>query len=114
MINIVLEGKYKGKRVMGGSGYVVITTGLFKSIKLNKDTVLSSEVITDEHAKSAASGVARGIVGGALLGPIGLLGGALSAKNKSEYHLAIKWQDGETSLLKVDGKVYRNLTRLLF
>lgn len=114
MKNIVLEGKYKGKKIMGGTGYVVIPTGVFKSVKLNKETVKKSEVITDEHAKSAASGVARGIVGGALLGPVGLIGGALSAKDKSIYHIAIEWQDGETSLLKVDGNVYRNLTRLLF
>jgi hypothetical protein len=44
--------------------------------------VKSYELITDEHRKSAASGVARGIVGGALLGPVGMLAGGYLLKAK--------------------------------
>ena len=114
MKNIVIEGKYKGKRIVSGSNFVVIATGFFKSVKLTPDTVKDYEVITDEHRKSAGSGIARGIVGGALLGPVGLIGGALSGKNKSEYHVAIEWMDGERSLINIDGKTYKALTRKLF
>lgn len=48
-------------------------------------TIESYELITDEHRKSAKSGIARGLVGGALLGPVGMLAGGMSAKSKGIY-----------------------------
>ena len=53
----------------------------------------SYEVITEEHRKSAASGAARGLTGGALLGPAGILAGGLSAENKGTYQIAIQFEE---------------------
>jgi uncharacterized YccA/Bax inhibitor family protein len=36
-----------------------------------------------------------GAVGGALLGPMGMLGGALLAKNKGAYQIALQFKDGK-------------------
>ncbi len=83
------------------------------NIFINKDTVESYELITDEHRKSASSGVARGLVGGALLGPVGLLAG-LSAKNKGIYQVAIAFKNGRQSLVEVDDKIYKSLIKVLF
>jgi len=80
--NKVIAGDYTGMVVGAAALTPYIITGFVKSFNLDKQTVESYEVITDEHRKIAASGVARGIVGGVLLGPVGMLAGGLSAKSK--------------------------------
>lgn len=70
-------------------------------------------MITDDQRKSAASGIARGAIGAALLGPVGLLAG-LSAKNKGTYNVAIKFKDGKNSLVEIDDKVYKTLVKVMF
>jgi len=112
--NAVVAGDYLGKQIMTTLGMVQIITGFGKGIMLNKTTVSSYEVITDEHRKSAASGVARGLVGGALLGPVGLLAGGLSAKNKGIYQVAIQFTDEKQSLVEIDDKIYKALIRACF
>jgi len=112
--NAVVAGDYLGKQIMTTLGTVQIITGFGKGIMLNKTTVSSYEVITDEHRKSAASGVARGLVGGALLGPVGLLAGGLSAKNKGIYQVAIQFTDEKQSLVEIDDKIYKALIRACF
>ncbi len=114
MANKVIAGDYQGKVITYAAGDIIITTSLFKSVKLDKSTVQSYEVITEEHRKSAASGIARGLVGGALLGPVGMLAGGLSAKNKGTYQIAIQFKDGKKSLIEVDDKIYKTLIKKLF
>ena len=43
----------------------------------------------------------RGAVGGALLGPVGMLGGALSGKNKSETTFTIVYKDSSREVKTV-------------
>jgi hypothetical protein len=116
--NLVIAGEYEGKGIviLKNKATLVISMKFLKAekIELNKNTVESYEVITDEHMKSAASGIARGIVGGALLGPVGLLAGGLSAKNKGIYTLAIQFKDGKQSLMEVDDKIYKNIVQNCF
>lgn len=113
MISYVVAGEYPGWEVKAGFGGVILAKG-FKKVKLNKDTVESYELITDEHRKSAASGVARGIVGGAILGPVGMIAGGLSAKDKGTYQVAVQFKDGTKSLLKIDKLIYDRLIQDLF
>lgn len=112
--NAVIAGDYNGKLLSCTSGRVFISLGFLKSLELHKKTVESVELITDEHRKSAASGVARGLVGGALLGPVGMLAGGLSAKNKGIYQVAVQFTDGKKSLLEVDDKIYKALIKGTF
>lgn len=112
--NKVIAGDYEGKVVGRGGSIAFISIGLIKSIDLNKKNVASYELITDEHKKSAASGVARGLVGGALLGPVGMLAGGISAKNKGIYQVAIEFTDGKRSLLEVDDKIYNAIVKGCF
>ena len=112
--NAVIAGDYQGKLLSCTSGRIFISLGFLKSLELNKPTIDSMELITDEHRKSAASGVARGLVGGALLGPVGMLAGGLSAKNKGIYQVAIQFKDGRRSLIEVDDKIYNALIRCTF
>lgn len=112
--NKVIAGAYEGKAVGASFGQCYITVGFAKNLYLNKDTVDDYEVITDEQRKSAASGVARGLVGGVLLGPVGMLAGGLSAKNKGTYDIAIQFKDGQKSLIEVDDKIYKAIMKALF
>ena len=115
--NKVIAGDYTGKNVMEpslGLKHPYISESLFKSVDLCSQTVASYEVVTDEHRKSAASGVGRGLVGGAILGPVGLLAGALSAKNKSIYTVAIQFHDGRKSLIEINERIYKALVKSCF
>ncbi|WNN74323.1 hypothetical protein RKS58_13040 [Lysinibacillus capsici] len=117
--NKVLAGDYEGKNIMiGQQGFfskeeVFLFTGFTKKFPLNKETVASYELITEEHRKSAVSGVTRGLVGGALLGPVGLLAG-LSAKNKGTHTLVLEFVDGKKSLIEVNEKIYKLFIQKMF
>lgn len=114
MSNRVVAGTHAGRSVSCTFGIVTIQVSLTKLINLDKSTIASYEVITEEHRKSAASGIARGLVGGALLGPVGMLAGGLSAKNKGTYQLAVQYKDGGKSLLEIDEKIYKTLVKNMF
>ena len=115
MANTVIAGEYINEPIAIFSKKVKICTGFFgKGIFLDKETVEAYELITDDHRKSASSGIVRGIVGGALLGPVGLIGGALSAKNKGIYQVAIQFKDGKRSLIEIDDKLYKLLIQTMF
>ena len=112
--NKVIAGDYEGKGVGAGFGQCYIVVGFGKNLYLNKDIIEAYEVISDDHRKSAASGVARGLVGGALLGPVGLLAGGLSAKNKGTYNIVLQFKDGKKSLIEVDDKIYKAIMKIMF
>ncbi|KYG90781.1 hypothetical protein A0U40_18070 [[Bacillus] sp. KCTC 13219] len=117
--NKVIAGDYEGKNIMiaqksfFSKQEVFLLTSLTKKFPLNKETVESYELITEEHRKSAVSGVSRGLVGGVLLGPVGLLAG-LSAKNKGTHTLAIAFHDGKKSLIEVNEKIYKMFIQQMF
>lgn len=111
--NKVIAGDYKNYNVVTSFGGASL--GYFLNIvQLSRKNVESFELITDEHRKSAASGIGRGLVGGVLLGPVGMLGGALSAKNKGIYQMAIMFKDGKRSLLELDDKTYKGVMKAVF
>lgn len=113
MVSYVLAGDYSGWLVKPGSGGLVLTKG-FKKVKLNKETVKAHEVVTEEHRKSAASGIARGLLGGAVFGGVGAVAGLLSAKEKGTYHVAVEFKDGLRSLIQIDETQMKLLTQTLF
>lgn len=90
-----------------GKPYISISFG--KKLYINKDTVSAYELVTDDTRKSAASGIARGLVGGALLGPVGMLAGGMSAKNKKTFTLILQFADGEKSLIEVEEIIYKSI-----
>nr|DAP48498.1 MAG TPA: hypothetical protein [Caudoviricetes sp.] len=111
--NKVIAGDYKGgsvKSVLGILSISAFPTG----VNLDKNTVDDYQLVTDDVRKSASSGVARGIVGGVLLGPVGMLAGGLSAKNKGVYTVAVQFKDGKKSLLELDDKLYKKLVQKIF
>jgi hypothetical protein len=110
--NKVIAGDYEGKRISSNFGIVAISNG-FKNVLLNKDSIEGYEVMDESHSKSAVSAVGRGLVGGFLLGPVGLLAG-LSAKTKGVHIVALQFKDSKKSLVEVDEKIYKNLIKSCF
>lgn len=111
--NKVIAGEYMGSFVMG-----FVTPGIYPNpkqppIELTKHTIASYEIITEEHRKSAASGITRGLVGGALLGPVGLLA-SLTAKSKGKHTIAIEFKDGRKSLIEINEKIYQAFIQRMF
>lgn len=123
MICKVIAGDYEGKIVQG---YHIKGRGSFHCIPLGKgfhawseyvvleDDIAKYEVIDEDIRKSAASGVARGLVGGALLGPVGMLAGGLSAKSKGKYQIAVEFKDGKRSLIEADKQLYNAIVKMCF
>lgn len=112
--NKVIAGDYEGSQIDISFGTVSIKAGFLSGITVDRNTVKTYELITDEHRKSAASGVARGLVGGALLGPVGMLAGGLTAKSKDIYQIAMEFTDGKRSLIEVDDKIYKAIVKKCF
>ena len=112
--NMVIEGDYKNKAVMAPTGKPYISTGFMKKLYLNKETVDTYEVLNSESQKSMSSGIMRGLIGGAMLGPVGALAGGVSAKNKNTYLVAVQFKDGKRSLLELEGVLYQALVQKLF
>ena len=113
--NAVIAGDYIGKGIAIVGGIPNILNGFSASnyVMIDKYAIDVYDVITEDITKSASSGIARGAIGAALLGPVGLLAG-LSAKNKGVYTIAIKFKDGKNSLIEVDEKIYKALVKACF
>jgi hypothetical protein len=112
--NKVIAGDYEGRPVKSILGTIHIATLDLKPRIIDKTTVESYELVTDEHRKSAASGATRGLVGSLLLGAPGLIAGALSAKSKGIYTIAIQFKDGKRSMIEVDDKIYKSIIKKCF
>lgn len=117
--NQVIAGDFSGGKVKASGRLLGIDVG--GVIYLDGTSVERFEVLTEDHFKSAASGVARGLVGGALLGPVGMLAGAVSAKNKGIYQVAVQFREerkaaysGKRSLLELDETLYKVLLKNCF
>ena len=109
MANQVKSGKYSGCLIALRGRKSNIFLSLVKKVPITQETVEYYQVVTEEVRKSAASGAARGLVGGALLGPVGMLAGGMSAKSKGTYRVVIQWRTGEKSLLELDQPNYNAL-----
>ena len=112
--NKVIAGDYKNKNVVLSMTGKAMIKGVFTKVKIDKKNVDAYEVVKDEHRKSAISGVGRGLVGNFLLGGVGLVAGALSAKSKGIYAVAIQFKNGKQSLLEVDDKIYDAILKKCF
>lgn len=108
--NKVIAGWREGQTIMGLLGSLSID-GV---VQINRTTVENYELVADEQRKSASSGVARGLVGGALLGPVGMIAGGVSAKNKGIYTVAVYFRNGQRSLIEMDDKCYKLLIKNCF
>ena len=69
--NAVIAGDFMGKKVSVSFGKVSMDVGGLSALELNSRTVAGYSVVDETHKTSMASGVMRGMVGGALFGGAG-------------------------------------------
>ena len=112
--NAVIAGDYVGKKVNLSFGRVQLDMGLMPAITLDRSTVADYSVLDESQKTSMYSGVMRGLVGSAILGPAGLVAGAVTAKQKGIYQIAIQLKEdpqwvasGKRFLIEVDDKIYK-------
>lgn len=106
-INYVMEGKYKNRKILGGSSLRIDV----ELCPLNK-RYISSYTVIDETNKDQYS-FWKGALGVALLGGVGAVAG-IGGKKKKEYLIAIEWIEGEKSLICIDEEYYKVFVRSMF
>lgn len=103
--NRVISGKYENTSLY--------TFGEWR-LPINSKTIDHYEVLDQESAKSMSSAITRGIVGRALLGPVGVAA-AVTAKSKNIWTVVVYYKDSdEKSMLEMDDKTYRLFLKQMF
>ncbi|KQQ36723.1 hypothetical protein ASG19_10005 [Rhizobium sp. Leaf306] len=78
------------------------------------DEVVSIHVVTEQNSTSILKKAGWGLIGSAVLGPVGLLAGVLGGGNRHEKIVAIEFADGKRALLQCGAKSYGDIMRLSF
>jgi len=113
--NRVISGAYIGYKINAFLGELVLSNlSSTKSISINKNNVSSIELVDSSKQRDTGSTIARGLVGGILLGPAGIVGGALLGKSNEINLLSINFKDGKKSLIEVDNKIYKEILKRLY
>lgn len=107
----VLDGKYKGWLIVPrrrfwlfGEERLVIAK-FPSSLPLTPKTIKGWQALSESGDKDAMSMAGRALVGSFLLGPLGLLGGAATAKSKGTA-VAIEFRNGKKSLVQLDPEMF--------
>lgn len=119
MTNYVVAGDYKGiikrKGIMNVSLWIdenkFVASGKYY---INKDTVESYEIIDSEEKLKMSSALIRGAAGAAIMGPLGALVGASSAKKKKDTVVSIHFKNGKKALVVLDNMYLDDLRTILY
>lgn len=107
--NKVMGNDYRGWTFEVINGQPVIVDGTRKKgIILNKDTVESVQIVSEEQKKNLGKTIGLGIVGGIAVGPLGLLAGALGGSRKEICFICEFW-DGTKFLAVTDPKTFQKV-----
>lgn len=72
------------------------------------------EIANEESVKKVGGAIGFGILGGALLGPVGLLAGLLAGGQKKEVTFIAKFKDGRKLLATTDSKTFIEIQAAIF
>ena len=79
-----------------------------------KNDIRSVDLIKEENKKEFLGSATAGAIGGLLLGPVGLVAGALAGGNKNEVTFIGYLNDGKKFMATTDRKTFTNLQTALF
>ena len=72
------------------------------------------DLLTEEKVKKLAGTAGWGLAGGALLGPLGALGGVLLGGNKKEVAFACYLKDGRKFMATTSNKTWQSILAAKF
>lgn len=82
--------------------------------KVAKEQVSALEIATEETVKSAGGTLGWGILGGAMLGPVGLLAGLLLGGKSKKVVFVMRFKDGRKLLASADSKTFSTIQAATF
>ena len=110
----VVAGDYENWDVVSHGSSVYFMRGL-KKVKLDRTTVVKSEVVDDTTKHSFWQSLLAGTVGNAVLGTVGAITGVASTwRGKTSVLISIEFADGKRSLIEADEKAQPMLMKALF
>ena len=109
-MNRVIGGDYEGLKLKK-LGNLLYISSAFKSILIDKNHVERYEMADKDTASQFSYG--KAVVGNIVFGIIGTVAG-IGGKNKKTYQVVICFRDGKKSLIEVNEKYYKIITRELF
>lgn len=112
--NRVVNGEHTGCEVTNVNNQMLVISKGTRNIPLSKRMVANIVEINTESNKSVSNTIGRSIVGGALLGGVGAIAGAVTSKNNVSHTIMIQFKDGKKSLIEIDDKLYGILNMSLF
>lgn len=114
--NIILSGKYEGLHIVNipqrnkyGGIQNVLKLG---DIELNENTIASINLIDKQNVNDTGSAIARGLVGGTILGGAGLIAGTITGKKDEANTIEIIYKTGEKSFALVNSDIYKCLLKI--
>ena len=76
---------------------------------ISRSQLLSLEIATEENVKNVGGTVGWGAAGLVMLGPVGLLAGALLGGRKKQVTFVARFKDGRRLLATTDSGTYKDL-----
>lgn len=105
----VLAGSWpQNSSMVVGERMVFYTDDPAKGEIVELSQVASVELATEETVQKLGSTVGLGLLGTALLGPVGLVGGVLMARKKKATFV-LRLRDGREALIDGEQSVYKQL-----
>jgi len=115
MVKIIAGDFPKGSQLSVTLGEASLFWGLKKDQKIDLKKNLSRiERVTEESKKKFLGSAGWGLLGGAALGPVGLIAGALAGGNKKEICFAGYLKDGRKFMAVSDLSTYQKLSKVMF
>ena len=90
-------------------GDILVLTGKRKNEKIPSKKLKSIEVATEEKIKKLSGSIGLGLVGGLLLGPLGIIAGALAGGNKKEITFVATFHDSRSFVATTDPSTFAAL-----
>ena len=103
-----------GQSVYIAGQFVMSKPGRFWGEKIPASALRTVEVASEETVTKLGGAAGWGLVGGALLGPAGLLAGLLHGGRKNEVTFVAEFQDGRRLLATTSAKAFREIRAAVF